>query len=135
MGDLLSALGLLLTVLTAIYGYWSQEFSTLGAITPTANRGNHVGDETLLNAALARAVPLALYAFGLALIAAPPAWQAIASAWCYVVDPNFRSEAPYNAVRTALVMVEVGLVALATLVCNVVRKMWSVRATIRSLPQ
>lgn len=134
MGDLLSAVGLLLTVLTALYGFWSTEFTRLGTIKTKVNQSNHQADLADLRSAFKRAVPLALYAVGLAAIAGPPAWEAVASVFRYASDPAFRANAPYNAVRAALVMVELGLIALAVLVSSATWKMCSVYRAIQKLP-
>jgi hypothetical protein len=114
MGDLLSAAGLLLGVVSVLYGLWLPEMTAALDRPIKLQPADRESDYKFCRRVyFARALPLAAAAVLFALLFVPPALRIVVGTVRSLWRDPVSAVVHYDAVRASLVVVSLSLVALA----------------------
>jgi hypothetical protein len=129
MTDLLSAASLLLAIMSALYGLWRKDIDDALHIVPPRHPPDRVLPFGRVGGVLyTRALPLAIASVLVALVILPASLGVIGGSFAHTRRVGWRAAVgDYDAIEATLVVVNLGLLALAAHLITVAHRLIKLR--------
>lgn len=128
MSDLLSASSLLMAISAILFSLWYGDISKSIEISPKSHREDNVAaKQSVTTTIFSKALPVAIMTLSVALIFLPDAIKIIKESFL-IYSSSENGLYKYDAVRTAYCFVTILSIALASYMCVLVGKLFSLRS-------
>lgn len=128
MSDLLSASSLLMAIAAILFSLWYAEIAKALEIKPKAYKEDNVAARTTVTRVLlAKALPVAVMSFSVALIFLPDAIKLAVDSLKMYQESGIEAIKSYDAVKTAYCFVTILSAVLATYMLALTVQLWKLR--------